>query len=238
MPALKDLTGQQFGRLTVISRAPNKGRYVCWNCSCSCGNTCIVRAHDLSNNKTQSCGCLYKESRPKAQNLIGKQFGKLTVIKKTELRKDNRPVWECKCICGNLTLVNSHELMSGTRVSCGCKNKSAGESIIETLLQENSINYLFNKGYFTDLLSEKGRILRFDFILLNNDNKPYRLIEFDGEQHFKDLPIFKESLQIRQSRDKIKNNYAKKHNLPLVRIPYWELNNITIEMLLGDTYLV
>lgn len=37
---LIDLTGQKFGRLTVISRAENKGKRVAWNCLCECRKDC------------------------------------------------------------------------------------------------------------------------------------------------------------------------------------------------------
>ena len=43
-----------------------------------------------------------------------------------------------------------------------------------------------------------------------------------------------EPLQKRQERDMKKNQWAFEHNIPLVRIPYWERNNITLEMILGD----
>lgn len=39
-------------------------------------------------------------------------------------------------------------------------------------------------------------------------------------------------------RDNEKNEYALSHNIPLVRIPYWERDNITLDMLLGDQYLI
>ena len=44
-------------------------------------------------------------------------------------------------------------------------------------------------------------------------------------------------LKATQKRDKIKNNYALSHNIPLVRIPYWERDNITLDLLLGNKYL-
>lgn len=234
MPALKDLTGQTFGRLTVISRAPNQGRYVCWNCICDCGNQIIVRANSLSSGRTQSCGCLYKETRPKGQNLLGKRFGKLVVIEKTNLRRDRKIVWKCQCDCGGITLANTAELNSGLRVSCGCRGKSAGETIIEALLITNGIKYQYNVAYFTDLIMPSQSLGRYDFILFNDKNKPYRLIEYDGEQHFRDMPIFKGNFKERQEYDKIKNKYALEHNIPLVRIPYWEQKNITLNMLLYD----
>ena len=36
----------------------------------------------------------------------------------------------------------------------------------------------------------------------------------------------------------MKNEYALSHNIPLVRIPYWERDNITLEMILEDKYLI
>ncbi|MBQ7705878.1 MAG: hypothetical protein IJT73_10740, partial [Selenomonadaceae bacterium] len=58
----KDLTGQTFGRLTVIAYAYTKSRAAYWMCSCICGNECVVRGSSLINGDTQSCGCLQKEN--------------------------------------------------------------------------------------------------------------------------------------------------------------------------------
>lgn len=63
-----DLTGRQFGRLTVIEQiedyVDNKGKhYARWSCRCSCDKNkiIIVRGSDLKNNHTSSCGCLAAE---------------------------------------------------------------------------------------------------------------------------------------------------------------------------------
>ena len=56
-----DLTGMKFGRLTVIERAENKNKKICWLCECDCGNEKIIRGADLKNGKTTSCGCFSKE---------------------------------------------------------------------------------------------------------------------------------------------------------------------------------
>ena len=80
---------------------------------------------------------------------------------------------------------------------------------------------------------------RFDFAIVNNVNQIIRLIEFDGEQHYRgDIRGYWNSLNRVKESDKIKNNYCLKHNIPLVRIPYWERQNITLEMLLGNKYLI
>lgn len=53
-----DLSGQKFGRLTVIERTKNyKGR-VFWKCLCECGNYCYISTKTLRNNTAKSCGCL------------------------------------------------------------------------------------------------------------------------------------------------------------------------------------
>ena len=54
---LEDLTGKQFGRLTVIERAPNNGKRTMWLCRCSCGTEKIINAHKLKSGNTVSCGC-------------------------------------------------------------------------------------------------------------------------------------------------------------------------------------
>lgn len=62
-----DITGDRYGRLTVIGRAPNylkrNGRpYTAWFCSCDCGNQAIVLSINLRRQRTRSCGCLQVEN--------------------------------------------------------------------------------------------------------------------------------------------------------------------------------
>lgn len=47
MGRFKDLTGQRFGMLIVISRADNRGGHTAWNCKCDCGNDVVVVGHNL-----------------------------------------------------------------------------------------------------------------------------------------------------------------------------------------------
>jgi len=61
---LKDLTGQRFGRLTVIEQAGRtKSRSVLWLCHCDCGNTTTVIGSHLIRGNTKSCGCFMNEAR-------------------------------------------------------------------------------------------------------------------------------------------------------------------------------
>lgn len=66
---LIDLTGQRFGRLTVIKQAPvQKVEYqnstahrTMWHCKCDCGESIIAWAINLTQGNTSSCGCLRRE---------------------------------------------------------------------------------------------------------------------------------------------------------------------------------
>lgn len=57
-----DLTGQRFGRWTVLCLAePNKWRTTRWLCQCDCGKLKVVVGTSLRRGKSQSCGCLHNE---------------------------------------------------------------------------------------------------------------------------------------------------------------------------------
>lgn len=64
MPKFNDLKNMKFGRWSVISlysKASRKVRRTLWNCRCDCGNIGKVRADQLKNGHSASCGCLCKE---------------------------------------------------------------------------------------------------------------------------------------------------------------------------------
>ena len=86
----------------------------------------------------------------------------------------------------------------------------------------------------------EGHPYRFDFAIFNDNNKLIHLVEFDGEQHYRNNGGYMsaESLNKRQERDNRKNKWAIDNNIPLVRIPYWERDKITLEMIMGDKYLI
>ena len=53
-------------------------------------------------------------------NLIGKRFGRLTVIEKSDIKKRQLYCWVCKCDCGNFKIVDTSSLTNGHTKSCGC----------------------------------------------------------------------------------------------------------------------
>lgn len=65
---LLPMIGKRFGRLLVVSRAPDVAHGVPrWNCLCDCGETVVVIGYNLriSTRPTRSCGCLGRSDRPK-----------------------------------------------------------------------------------------------------------------------------------------------------------------------------
>lgn len=139
-----DLTGQVFGRLTVIERAdnyisPSGEKRVQWKCQCSCGNVCYVLTKQLRNGKTQSCGCLRKEktiarNKTTAKDLTNQRFGKLIALYPTNKRSAQKNIiWHCKCDCGNECDVISSNLLKGQTKSCGCLIKEKNIEKIKDL---------------------------------------------------------------------------------------------------------
>lgn len=73
-----DLTGQVFGRLTVVYRAKKrvglKNNFVYWACSCECGGGSVVASRHLISGNVLSCGCLQKETARRVAYEIAEYF--------------------------------------------------------------------------------------------------------------------------------------------------------------------
>jgi len=130
MSKMEDLAGRQFGRLTPIEvTGKENGRHPIWSCLCTCGYFTEVRAGSLKSGHTKSCGCLQREKTAKTGNerridLTGKRFGRLTVIKDVNKRRNSGCiVWLCSCDCGNTHKITSSGLRNSKTHSCGCIQK-------------------------------------------------------------------------------------------------------------------
>ena len=93
MPGFKDRIGDQYGRLTVISHAgkDHRNKHL-WLCKCTCGNTKIVVADNLSSKKSKSCGCLKQEFLAKKGNQFGLYLDREVAMLKVQyshIRKRN-----------------------------------------------------------------------------------------------------------------------------------------------------
>ena len=61
MGKIKDIAGERFGKLLVLSFSHINNRRAFWNCECECGTVKAIRSHDLLGSKVNSCGCLKVE---------------------------------------------------------------------------------------------------------------------------------------------------------------------------------
>lgn len=74
---IKDLSGQRFGRLLILSyEGQNKHRQSVWKCQCDCGTLVRVARPRLVSGNTTSCGCYNKEilSLPVGESSWNKLF--------------------------------------------------------------------------------------------------------------------------------------------------------------------
>lgn len=243
MAKMIDMIGKKCGRLTVKERGKNdsQGR-ACWICECECGKIITVDGVSLRNGHTQSCGCYQRDRTSEACkiDLIGQTIGNFTVLEYAQksLEDKNRSKWKCRCnLCGNEDVYLETSNLK-TQYSCGCSISSKGERKIEEILLLNNIPFIKEKRFSDLIFEDTKKLARFDFYV----NNTY-IIEFDGRQHFiQSNGIFdnEEKFKRTQEHDKIKNEYCKKHNIPLIRIPFIEIDKLNINMLKPETsqYLV
>ena len=129
----------------------------------------------------------------------------------------------CCIICGaDWTDVADYVARRG----CPRCNKSSTEQKIGEILQQYKINYI---PQYSFVGCRDQRVLPFDYYL----NDYNILIEYDGEQHYHPVNFggisdaeANENFMITQRHDLIKTQYCDKNNIPLIRIPYWEKNNL------------
>lgn len=218
----KDYTGQEFGKLIIIKMIYGKYQKTKALCRCECGNEKVISIQNILNGHMQSCGCYETESRHYRDHLVdilGKKYGMLLALRPTNKRASNgNVVWECKCNCGNVTYVNYSNLTTGHTLSCGCKKNSKREDFIASYLK--SINVLFEREKrFEDCRNiQQTDMLPFDFYIPDRNI----ILEYDGLQHFESIDYWggQEKFVTIQRNDKIKNDYCKRNNIILLRLPY------------------
>lgn len=119
--------------------------------------------------------------------------------------------------CGKTYLATPHKFLNGNR--CPHCRQSKGEVSISDWLIRKGITYVTQESIY---IQGRKQPLRLDFFVRGV------AIEYDGEQHYKPIEAWggeTELIKI-QRRDDIKTKYCADNNIPLIRIPYWEYDNI------------
>lgn len=110
---------------------------------------------------------------------------------------------------------------------------SIGERKIKMLLEQGDIDFV-QEYSFPDLKSDRGIPLRFDFAVFTDSTytKVAFLIEYQGEQHYKQKFQTREGFARQQANDKRKRAYCAAKGYTLVAIPYTEYNSMTLDSIL------
>lgn len=164
-----DLTGQTFGRLTVVSFSGiSKSKRASWICQCVCGNSKTVEGKSLRNGTTKSCGCLWIESISLSEGeasfnhhfldyKIGAKKRNLSfLLEKEEFRKiSSMPCYYCdappralgsrtsngRFVGNGLDRVNNDEGYSNKNVVSCCKQCNIAKS---TMTQKEFLTLISN----------------------------------------------------------------------------------------------
>jgi hypothetical protein len=135
--------GERYNYLTTVAFSHEKHRNRYWTCLCDCGNETVVREVSLKAGRTGSCGCHAKALRESFEDLTGKVYGRLTVVRlssekppvpvrsKEGKRIGLRRYWDCECECGNTKIANGNSLKTGSTKSCGCLARDTGVLLAE-----------------------------------------------------------------------------------------------------------
>ena len=193
----------------------NAATYV--NITCPKGHIyeCSFESFKNKGRRCRKCSGSHKHTIEEVKDFAN-QYG-YEVISDTYLNNKTHLIF--KCPKDHKFSMRFDHFKSGAR--CPFCRESKGEKDILKYLDEHNVKYIRQYRY-EDCRDVKP--LPFDFYLPD-----YNIcIEYDGELHYKSIDFYggEEELMRQQNRDNIKTQYCKDNNITLIRIPYWDLNNI------------
>jgi len=190
-------------------------------CCTSCNKTFETKPQDLLNGHLGHRCPVHHESRNKDpeqfQNELESVNSDIILLEKY-VSTDKKIFCKCKK-CEHKWNGNPSDLLNGH--GCPCCNASRGEKMIHAYAKKHNIEYV--PQYSPSECKYKYK-LRFDVYFPQQQI----IVEYDGRQHFEPIERWggEESFRYVQIRDEIKNQYCLENNIKMVRIPYWEYNNI------------
>jgi hypothetical protein len=154
-------------------------------------------------------------------DLCRKKYGDLYDLSLVDYCRSNKNI---KIICKKHGIFEKtpNKFLAGQGCQKCSRSMSLGEQAVEKALI--SFNQYYKRQYWFEDLKCKS-YLKFDFAVFKNNSLLF-LIEYDGEQHFGIFEFHKGDFEKIKKRDKIKTDYCLKNNIKLVRIPYWDKDNI------------
>ena len=180
----------------------------------------------------------------KALDLTNKRFGKLIAIERAPKRQDKYTRWICQCDCGIKTEVRTDYLTSNHTTSCGCEKQLH-------FSQDDLMNQRFGKLIVIQNIDGGKKLCKCDcgntctvmtYNLKNGNTLSCGCLKSKGEEKINQIlnkyrisfkTQYEESLKHIQKYDKYKTEYCKLKHIPLIRIPYTEYDNISIDYILS-----
>jgi len=196
------------------------------NIICKCGKEFDVDFHSFLYDKQRQCyDCTLINLKTKLKSGID-NLKKYVVENSSSILLSNDydnylTTLDFKCNCGNIFKTSFLAFKNGKTKCDICSPRSQLEYKTECFLINNNIKYK-NQYYFDDLRGIHNGILRFDFGILDENERLIFLLELDGEQHYFSSKQFggEEAFQRNIKHDKLKNEYCKNNNIQLYRISY------------------
>lgn len=163
----------------------------------------------------------YKQSKEKFEQIAHEKGGTIII---GYVNANTRVTLQCTNKHPPWSTTATH-ILKGTW--CPKCSGSKGEKIITECLNQFGVEFTCQFGCYINTNRQK----RFDFFVPSYN----LLIEFDGQQHFEDVEYFKSErgFDKRRERDLLKTKYAKDNGMSLLRIPYWDINNV--QNIISDT---
>jgi hypothetical protein len=202
------------------------------NIKCSCGNNFETTFPTIRKSNVKGCAsCVssymsnklsksHAEFLEDFQNKISDDY---EVISTYINSKSNIKIKHL--LCDHIYEAKAEKVL-GRGTVCPYCNMSKGEEKIFMYLEKNNVEFT-QQHTFEDCRNVNK--LPFDFAIFTEGDLKF-LIEYDGSQHFEKngRGFFGkiESYLIRKKRDLIKNKYCRENNIKLIRIPYWDFDQI------------
>jgi hypothetical protein len=152
---------------------------------------------------------------------------------------------EAKCDCGEIININPGHHLQGEGCNF-CNSLSKNEKMVRDILIEN--NFMLNEDFYhnydiVNVIPNETRHLEFDFAFFDKAMKKWKVIEYNGEQHYKPSSFFygEKNAAIefanQQERDQYKRDACNKHNIIFIEIDGRKYKNNNLKQYVIDNIL-